>query len=156
MSTKTSRIALLSIRIILALLFLLSGIGKLIDGSDARYLVELMATEFYWLIEYTNPIVIIFSIVEIIISGLLFWGKKLKWTFYAALLMLVFFSSVLSYFYLQGMSVESCGCFGAIGIGGGLGATLIRNAVLLLISVAGLVLLKIKDDSSDAQSNKTV
>ena len=149
MSAKTRRIALLSIRFILAMLFLASGIGKLIDGSNARYLVELMATEFYWLIEYANPIVIIFSILELMIAGALFWGKKLKWSFIAALVMLVFFSSVLSYFYFQGMSVENCGCFGAIGIGGGLGATLIRNGILLILTLGGLLLLILNKNSSD-------
>ena len=149
MSTKTRRITLLSIRFILALLFLASGIGKLIDGSNARYLVELMATEFYWLIEYTNPIVIIFSLLELVVAGALVWGRKLKWSFIAALVMLIFFSSVLSYFYFQGMSVESCGCFGAIGIGGGLGATLARNAVLLILAITGLILLKINQTNSE-------
>lgn len=149
MSKNYKRIGLKSIQYLLGIIFLLSGVGKLIDGSNARYLVELMATEFYWLIEFTNSIVLIFSILELLIAGALLWGKKLTWSFASASVMLIFFSSVLSYFYLQGMSVESCGCFGAIGIGGGLGATLIRNGVLLVMSIAGLVLLYMNQKSPE-------
>lgn len=147
MAKNYKQIGLKSIQYLLGMIFLLSGIGKLIDGSNARYLVELMATEFYWLIEYAQPIVLIFSILELLIAGALLWGKKLKWSFIAALMMLIFFSSVLSYFYFQGMSVESCGCFGAIGIGGGLGATLIRNGVLLIMTIFGIMLLYMNQKS---------
>jgi len=147
MSTKTRRISLLTIRIILGLLFLLSGIGKLIEGSDARYLVELMATEFYWLIEYASPIVIIFSVLELAIAGLLLWGRKIVLALSAALTMLIGFNSVLGYFYLQGMNVENCGCFGALGIGGGLEATLLRNFVLMALVIAAYLLMPSKKET---------
>jgi len=147
MSTKTRRISLLTIRIILGLLFLLSGIGKLIEGSDARYLVELMATEFYWLIEYASPIVIIFSVLELAIAGLLLWGRKIVLALSAALTMLIGFNSVPGYFYLQGMNVENCGCFGALGIGGGLEATLLRNFVLMALVIAAYLLMPSKKET---------
>ncbi|NGP78083.1 DoxX family membrane protein [Balneolaceae bacterium YR4-1] len=131
---------LLTIRILLGLIFLASGVGKLIDSSDARYLVELLASEFYWLIEYADPIVIGTSLIELILASLLLWGKKVKLSLWASLLMVSVFTAVLGHFYLQGMSIESCGCFGALGIGGGLTATLIRNAVLLILVSGGLIL----------------
>lgn len=134
---------LLTIRILLGLLFLASGIGKLIDASDARYLVELLASEFYWLIEYVNPIVIGTSLLELLFATLLLWGKKLKAALWGSLILVSVFTITLSYFYLQGMSIESCGCFGALGIGGGLGTTLIRNGILLVLIVSGLVLERI-------------
>lgn len=130
----------LAIRILLALIFLASGIGKLIDSSDAQYMVELLATRFYWLIEYAGPIVIGTSIIELILAALLLFGKKLRLALWGSLVMVTFFTLTMGYFYLQGMNVASCGCFGALGIGGGLEATLIRNGVLLLLVSTALIL----------------
>lgn len=138
MKPKYRSNVLLAIRIILGLLFLLSGIGKLISGAQAQYLVELMATRFYWLIEYSSLIVTATSLIELILSAMLLWGTYLRWALSVSLLMLAGFTSVLSYFYLQGMSVESCGCFGAFGFASGLEFTLIRNAVLILLAVSAL------------------
>lgn len=130
----------LGIRILLGIVFLLSGVGKLIDPGDARYLVELMATEFYWLIEYATPIVYATSVLEIVLAILLFWGRGLRSTLAVSALMVLFFTVVLGYFWIQGQSIENCGCFGALGIGGGLKVSLLRNLVLLVL-IAGAYLL---------------
>ena len=134
-------ISLIAIRIFLGVIFLFSGIGKLINGADARYLVELLATKYFWLIEYAGPIVIMTSIIELFLAVLLLWDKFLRWALTGTLFMLVAFSSVLGYFYSQGMKVESCGCFGAFGFASGIEFTLIRNAVLLLMVVGGFILI---------------
>lgn len=139
MTKKTQGKILTTIRLLLGALFLLSGIGKLIDGSDAIYLVELLATKFYWLIEYGNIIVLVTSVVELGLSVLLFWGKKLTPTLLASGTLLITFSSILFYFFLQGQSIASCGCFGAFGFGGGLESTLIRNVLLLALVGTGVV-----------------
>ena len=134
MKPKTRRISLRAIRILLGLVFLLSGIGKLIDSGYVNYdLVRLISTAFYWIIEYAATIIISISIIELVLAVLLLWGKFIKTALAASLLMLICFSSVLGYFYLQGMSIEGCGCFGALGIGGGLEFTLIRNAILIIL-----------------------
>ena len=138
---KYLRNSLLAIRIILGIVFLLSGIGKLINASDARYLVELLATQYYWLIEYSNFIVMTTSIAEVVLAVLLLWGKYLRSALTGVLILLAGFSAVLSYFYLQGMSVESCGCFGAFGFASGIEFTLIRNIVLMLLAVAAFLLI---------------
>lgn len=140
MSRNYRQIGLTAIRYILGILFLLSGIGKLIDSSDARYLVELAATEYYFLIEYTSIIVIGTSIIELVIAAFLLLGRYLKTALAASFLMVSIFSVVLGYFYLQGQTVASCGCFGAFGGGGGLGFTLIRNMVLLVLTIGGWLL----------------
>lgn len=127
------------IRFLLGTLFLVSGVGKLIEGSDARYLVELLATEFYWLIEYADVIVIATSLFELVLAGWLFWGRKLNVALLTSALLLLSFSSVLLYFYIQGQSIASCGCFGAFGFDSGLEATLIRNGVLLILVVGGYI-----------------
>ncbi|WP_441000288.1 MauE/DoxX family redox-associated membrane protein [Fodinibius sp. SL11] len=145
---------LIGIRLLLGILFLLSGIGKLISGSEARYLVELLATEFYWLIEYANFIVIATSIIELVLAVFLIWNKLLKWALAGTMAMLIGFSSVLSYFYLQGMSVENCGCFGAFGFASGLEFTLIRNAVLILLTIIAFILaLKIPSAQTDLEKS---
>lgn len=146
MKPKYKSIALNIIRILLGIIFLASGIGKLISGSDAQYLVELMATEFYWLIEYSNLIVISTSILELILAVLLLWGRYLKWALSGTLLMLIGFSSILSYFYFQGMSVENCGCFGALGFASGLEFTLIRNFVMILLIIGGFLLMSSQNE----------
>lgn len=125
----------------MGLVFLISGIGKLIDSGYVNYaLVRLLSTKFYWIIEYAAVIVISLSIIELIISGFLFLGKKLRWPLGAALLLLLVFSSVMGYFYWQGMQVQSCGCFGAFGIGGGLAISLLKNLVLIILIIAAFVL----------------
>jgi len=140
MSRNYKKLSLTVIRYLLGIVFLLSGVGKLIDSSNARYLVELLATKFYWLIEYAEPIVMGTSLMELLLAVLLLWGKQLKSALWGSLALVTAFTVTLGYFYLQGMSVENCGCFGALGIGGGIEATLLRNAVLLILIIGGLVL----------------
>lgn len=141
MNKSYANIALTTIRIIIGILFLVSGIGKLINDSDARFLVELLATEVYWLIEYAGAIVITTSLVELVLAVLLLWNKYLKTALTGTLIMLISFSSVLSYFYFQGMTVESCGCFGAFGFSSGLEFTLVRNMVLILLTITAFILI---------------
>ena len=133
-------ITLIGIRIFLGVLFVFSGVGKLINGADARYLVELLATEYFWLIEYAGPIVVATSVIELILAAFLLWGRYLKWALSGSFVMLAGFSSVLGYFYSQGMSVESCGCFGAFGFASGIEFTLIRNLVLGLMVIGAFIL----------------
>lgn len=141
MNSKYANIILLTIRIILGVLFLISGIGKLINGADARYLVELLATEFYWIIEYAGPIVTTTSVIELLLATFLLLGKYLKWALGGTLAMLIVFSSVLGYFYFQGMTVENCGCFGAFGFASGLEFTLVRNIILILMIIGAFILI---------------
>lgn len=148
MSPTIRKNSLLAIRIIVGLVFLLSGIGKLLDSGYVNYaLVRLLASNFYWIIEYAATIVIAISIIELIIAAFLFWGKKLKWALSAALILLLIFSGVMSYFYWQGMQVQSCGCFGAFGFGGGLGFSLLKNVVLIILIIAAFIVSTPKETS---------
>lgn len=156
MTSKTKKYSLLTIRIILGLIFLASGIGKLIDTGYVNYdLVRLLSTTFYWMIEYAAPIIITISLVELLVAVMLLWGKKMKWAFVISLFMLILFSSVLGYFYIQGMNVASCGCFGAFGLSSGLEFTLIRNGIMILLAITGLVLVNatVKPDDKGAISS---
>lgn len=126
-------------RIVLGIIFLLSGIGKIIDHSNAIYLVELMATEFYRLVEWRYEIVYLTIAIELLLSALLFFKIKPFSTFLFAGLFLCFFTAVTAFFYIEGFDITSCGCFGAFGFSGGLEATLIRNIVLLMLASAGMI-----------------
>lgn len=135
----SSRILLIC-RILLGLIFLVSAIGKFIDNEDAKFLVELLASEIYWIIDYSSLIVNSLTIAELILAVLLLWGKWLPKVFLASCFFLLGFIAVLSYFQLQGYEVASCGCFGAFGGGGGLEATLIKDVVLLAVAILGLIM----------------
>lgn len=156
MSSKTQQYISVGIRIILGLMFLLSGVGKLIDNSNAIYMVELLATKFYWLIEYSTFIVTLTSVVELILAVFLLLGIKLRWTLTGSFLMVLWFTIVVSYFYLQGMSVASCGCFGAFDLGGGLGTTLVRNVILLALIFGGFFMEWKKSSGSEETEDATV
>lgn len=127
-------------RIILGIVFLLSGIGKVIDNKNAIYLVELMATELFWLVEWRYEVVYLTIFIELVLAVLFLGGWKLKPTYIFTFFFLSFFTGVVTFFYLEGFDVASCGCFGAFGFSGGLEATLIRNIILLILIVTGFTI----------------
>ena len=104
------------------------------------------------LIEYAKPIVTATSVIELILAVLLLWGKYLKTALTGTLVMLLAFSSVLGYFYMQGMSVESCGCFGAFGFASGIEVTLARNLILSLMVIGGFILAKVNRSEEKRES----
>lgn len=135
-------------RIFLGITFLLSGIGKIIDNQNAIYLVELMATEFYWLVEWRYEILYVTIFIELILAFLFLLGRQLSKTYIFTFFFLSFFTGIVTYFYVAGFDVASCGCFGAFGFSGGLQVTLIRNLILLILTVTGFVInLKKERDS---------
>lgn len=141
MNLKSSNFILKSIRIFLGIVFLASGIGKLIDSEDAKYLVELLSIEIYWLIEYKQLIVGFITGFELFLVIFFLTGYRLREAFYGGILLLISLTSVLVYFQLQDMDVASCGCFGAFDILSGPIATITKNIVLLVLSGTGLWLL---------------
>lgn len=141
MKSKYRRIILLIIRVLLGGVFLLSGIGKLIDSGYVNYdIIRLLSSKYFWVIEYAAPIIITLSIIELLIAVFVLWGRGLRTALSAALLMLLGFTGVLGYFYLQGMNVASCGCFGAFGFASGLEITLLRNLVLIAMIIGAFLL----------------
>lgn len=132
-------------RILLGIVFLLSGVGKIIDNSDAIYMVELMASVFYWLVEWRHEVVYLTIAIELILCVLLFFRIRLIPTYIFTFFFLCFFTGVVTFFYLEGFDVASCGCFGAFGLSGGLLSTLIRNVILLLLTVTGFYIYVRKD-----------
>lgn len=138
MNVKSPQFILKTIRILLGIVFLASGIGKLIDSEDAKYLVELLSMEIYWLIEYKQLIVGFITGFELFLSILLLSGFLVREALWGSILLLISLTSVLLYFQMQDMDVASCGCFGAFDILSGPVATISKNVVLLVLSIAGL------------------
>ena len=132
-----ARILLFS-RIFIGLVFLLSGIGKLIDRSDAIYLVEMLSTQVYWLIEYRNLIALSLTVAELILAVFLLVGKFKYPALFISFVFIFGLSSVLLYLTFQGFIIESCGCFGVLDLFTGLPATLAKNVVLLCIIALGI------------------
>lgn len=120
------------------LVFLASAIGKLIDRSDAIYLVEMLSTQVYWLIEYRNLIALSLTVLELILAVLLLAGIWKRMSLLVSFFFILGFSSVLLYLTFQGFVIESCGCFGALDLFTGLPATLGKNVVLLIIISLGV------------------
>lgn len=138
MNPKVKHYILKSPRLILGVIFILSGVGKLIDSESARYMIELMATEFYWLVGWKSEIVLATIFIELFLAVFLILGKQLMKIYLAAFLMIAVFTGISGYFWAQGYNVASCGCFGAFGLSGGLKATFIRNVILLIVVIAGV------------------
>ena len=93
---------LLYLRLLLGGVFTFSGIGKLINSEDARYMVELLASEYYQLIEFTDEIVLALTIFELLLAVFLFAGWKKLLTFAVTDIFLAGFIVVLVYFLLNG------------------------------------------------------
>lgn len=138
MNPKIHARILLTARLFTGLVFLISAIGKLIDRSDAIYLVELLSTQVYWLIEYRNGIALGMTIFEFILAGLLLSGKLTFPTLWVSFGFILGLSTVLLFLTFQGFAIESCGCFGAFDWFTGLPATLAKNVVLLAVISVGL------------------
>lgn len=127
-------------RLLLAVTFTLSAIGKIADSEQAEYLIELMASYIFWLVEWKTEIVWVVILIELILAILLFTKKNLTPTYIFAFLFVGMFTGVTSFFLINDFQVESCGCFGIFDIAGGLEVTLVRNIVLLLLIVAGIAI----------------
>lgn len=138
MNLKNHTRILLFTRIFVGLVFLASGIGKLIDRSDAIYLVEMLSTQIYWLIEYRNLIAFGLTTLELILAVLLLLGKWKRLSLFVSFFFIFGLSSVLVYLTFQGFVIESCGCFGALDLFTGLPATLAKNVVLLIVISFGI------------------
>lgn len=124
-------------RFILGFTFLISGIGKLLEREDATKLVEVVSTKFRMAENLHSEIVFSTIIIELILAILLLFKQNLNITYIVSFLFVGFFTAIISYLYIQGVSVSTCGCFGAFGFSGGLETTLGRNVILLCLICTG-------------------
>jgi hypothetical protein len=115
--------------IIIGIVFLISGFGKAFATSGFSYLI----IQYGW--GAVSDIALLIIAAEII-AGLLFvFHIELKKTGFAAILLLTAFTFIYAYGYFF-MDIEDCGCFGSVSVlNTSFIFTLIRNAVLLYMSI---------------------
>jgi hypothetical protein len=138
LSDRLRTYGLWSVRGLLALLFAVSGVGKLIDGQSAVHLTQTILSGTVGPAG-AHGIVVAVSGGEVVLSGLLIWGRRLRWTLGVSFGLVAGFTVGLATL-LGGEGVTSCGCFGAFGLGLSLEATLLRNLGVLALVLVGFLL----------------
>lgn len=141
MTSRTAfrKYGLLGVRGILILVFVVSGIGKLIDGQTAAHLVERMFEGAPAITAWAEPLVMLVSSVELVLAGALMWGRRLAWALWSSFVLIASFTVALVTL-LRGPDIASCGCFGVVDLRLSLEATILRNLVLLTLSLSGVLL----------------
>jgi len=140
MSRSFSTYGLIAIRGVLALVLSVSGVGKLIDPTDAGTLVEVVMGAESILTDFATPIVLAVSLAELVLAIWLVWGRGLSGALLACLAMVGVFTVVIGSLVVGGQSVSTCGCFGAFGLGLSAESTFLRNLGLLAVILTGLLL----------------
>jgi hypothetical protein len=137
---SASLIGRMAIRAVLGLVLLASGVGKLIDPSDAGSLVDVVMGSDSFFASISTLIVVAVSVVELVLVAWLAWGKYLGAALLACLGLVGVFTVVVGSIVMSGQGVATCGCFGAFGLGFSAEWTLMRNLGLLAIILTGLLL----------------
>jgi len=140
MRFTVSAVGRLAVRGILGIVLLLSGVGKLIDSSGAEALVGVVMGSDSVLVDYAAPLVLLVSIGELALVGWLAWGRFLTSALATTFLVFAVFTVVVGSIVVGDQTVATCGCFGALGIDLSAEATLIRNLVLLAVTLVGILL----------------
>lgn len=107
------------LRLLVALLFILSGLIKVNDVTGFMYKLEeylyVFSDKFHpvfkELIPFSLPMAIGISYLEVILSCLLFMGLWRNFTTFFLLLLIIFFTWLTGYSAIT-QSVTDCGCFG--------------------------------------------
>jgi hypothetical protein len=137
---SASSMGRMAIRAVLGLVLLASGVGKLLDPSDAGSLVSIVMGSDSFFASISTLIVIAVSVVELVLVAWLAWGKHLGAALLACLGLVGVFTFVVGSIVMSGQGVATCGCFGAFGLGLSAEWTLMRNLGLLVIILTGLLL----------------
>lgn len=102
-------------RIIVGLLFIISGLIKLNDPIGFSFKLEEYFSESVlnmpFLVPYALAIAVFVVIFEVVLGIALLIGFKPKWTLWSLLLMIVFFT-FLTFYSAYFNKVTDCGCFG--------------------------------------------
>jgi len=100
-------------RIVLGLVFLLSGFFKAIDPLGSTYKIQdyLLVLGLEWMHDLALPVAILISTLEIVVALSIVIGFKLSLSAVGALLFMVFFTPFTLYVAIY-EPVPHCGCFG--------------------------------------------
>lgn len=103
------------LRIVVGVLFIISGFVKIVDPIGFSYkLDEYFGPEVFnipFLQQLALPMSVVFTIFEVLLGVLLLLGIWKKFTVYALLILIVFFS-FLTFYSAYFNKVTDCGCFG--------------------------------------------
>lgn len=143
---QSSRTLTLVARFVLALIFLASGIGKLMQPrEDFIALVQ----SFHVI---ADPIAVVYGTllpwVEVVTGALLLLGLYMRTAATIAGLMLFSFVIAISVVFIRDGSLANCGCFGALAITEGADAILARDGLFFLL-VAQLLFTRVQPFSLD-------
>ena len=124
------------VRIILGVLFLLSGLSKVLDVGEFSKIIMNYGIIPDWLVPYPA---ILLPFLEIIIGINFIIGFKIKASSLISILLMIFFIVIISYALATGKSFD-CGCFNFSKLGFALNEKLsykliIRNIILLLFFI---------------------
>ena len=131
--------------IVLGLVFLLSGVGKLFNEYDVFFIFFTPFADF--MLPYATAIYLWLPVVEIAVGLLLITGVLARPAAVLALGLIVVFVANNSWLIAHGFGAEPCGCFGILEeiaqlrmltIG-----ALILDAVMLLLALATLFLARV-------------
>jgi uncharacterized membrane protein YphA (DoxX/SURF4 family) len=129
---NTMDIVLLLARLLLAAVFIVSGLAKLADRPGSRQAM----LDFGIPARLATPSAIFLPVVELIVAGALIPITSAWWGAIGALALLLLFTTVMGYHLTRGHTLK-CHCFGKISSGSIGWHTLIRN--LVLSTVAGTI-----------------
>lgn len=115
----------------LALVFILSTIGKLLDSQQFMLFID---TAFGVKNPFTEIILYAILSIEILLSYLLVFKVEGKYTYFITLIILVIFSIIISYALITDLQ-SACGCLGSFFPENGISLNhLLRNILMILIS----------------------
>lgn len=109
------RVVVSAARIIVGLLFVISGLIKLNDPVGFSFKLEEYFSpevlDLAFLMPFALHIAVLLVIFETLLGVMLLWGYKPKFTVWSLLLMIVFFT-FLTFYSAYFNKVTDCGCFG--------------------------------------------
>ena len=125
-------IVLLLTRLLLAVIFIISGLAKFFDRSGSRQAM----LDFGVPARLATPSAILLPLAELIVAGVLIPRVSAWWGALGAFALLLLFTAVVGYHLTRGHT-PSCHCFGQVSSEPIGWRTLIRN--LILLALAGIV-----------------
>ncbi|HEX2707627.1 MAG TPA: MauE/DoxX family redox-associated membrane protein, partial [Solirubrobacterales bacterium] len=116
-------------RIVLAAVFAVAGVGKLVRGSGT----EATMAEFGVSDGLRRPLALALPLAELAIAVALLPAATAPWAGVAAVLVLIAFTTAVARVLARGEEVD-CNCFGSLGPSLITGWTLSRNGALLVLA----------------------
>src|SRR5947207_4867925 len=125
-------IMLLLTRLLLAVIFVISGLAKLVDRPGSRQAM----LDFGVPAGLASPSALLLPLAELVVAGVLIPNMSAWWGALGALMLLLLFTAAVGYHLARGHT-PSCHCFGQISSDPIGWSTLVRN--LILSALVGIV-----------------